>query len=278
MQQMFQCPKCSSQNVIGQPFCGVCGERFQYNCPQCGGIVDSRFNTCPNCRGRLYWPTQQQTQPLPESGATIYQTTSGGAYEQNPNRKGGAGSLIKTILKVAGGIVLGFVILGVIGIVLIGRCLPPPPKIVTPTSEAPPPAQEKPEGKLIKDLAYVEGSGFGYRDSAVPEFTGVQISFLWYDSKSNLITFSNIPISVDIELYPRGFDFNTGKYTLEKCIYKGQAQIDSSSSYIRIPFKKINAAPTTTAMYFSVAKVTIHTPQQGDYSIEAPVGLDFKLD
>ncbi len=136
----------------------------------------------------------------------------------------------------------------------------------------PPATENKPEGKLIRDLAYIEGIVYGYSDDADPEDEGIQIGFLWYDTKSKWIIFRNIPISVDIELYPRGFDWETGKYTLERCIYKGEAQIDSSLSHIRIPFEDINATPTGDYTPGCLAKVTIHTPQQGDYSIEC-VGI-----
>ena len=153
--------------------------------------------------------------------------------------------------------------------------LPPPGAPETPIPPAP--APEKPPTNIIKDLAYVEGWGGGYSDDADPEDEGVEIGFQWYDTKSDWITFRNIPISVDIELYPRGFDFKTGEYTVERCIYKGEAQIDGSLSHIRIPFEDINAMPITDFM-FSVAKATIHTPQQGDYSIEFVVLVSFELD
>ena len=63
MQQMFRCHKCGWQNVIGQRFCGSCGEQFQYNCPHCNTIVDTSFNTCPTCGTELSWGFQQQTPP-----------------------------------------------------------------------------------------------------------------------------------------------------------------------------------------------------------------------
>lgn len=147
---------------------------------------------------------------------------------------------------------------------------PPPPP--------PSPAAQKPPTNIIKDLAYIKGSIFGYSDDADPEDEGIEISFLWYDTKSTWIIFKNIPISVDIELYPRGFDMKTGKYTLGKCIYKGEAQIDSSLSRIRIPFEDINATPAGDYTPGSLAKVTIHTPQQGDYSIECVGVVGFEAD
>jgi len=166
------------------------------------------------------------------------------------------------------------VILLVSSIALGGACAPtaPPP---TP-APLPSPAPEKPPTNIIKDLAYIKADGFGYSDDADPEDEGVEIGFLWYDTKSKWIIFDTVPISVDIELYQRGFDFKTTQYVLGRCIYKGQAQIDSALARIRIPFEDINATPKSFN-YGSVAKLTIHTPKQGDYSIDAIVAVDFEL-
>jgi len=180
---------------------------------------------------------------------------------------------MKTVIKTSLGVLL------LVTSLLLVACVPPAP----PTSPSlPPPASEKAPTDIIKDLAYIEGSGGGYTDDADPQYEGVEIRFLWYDTKSELITFRNIPISVEMELYPRGFDFEANKYTLGKCIYKGTAQIDSSLSQIRIAFEDIEATAITDpaqsiGKMLSVAKVTIHTPQQGDYSIEFVVAQSFEL-
>jgi hypothetical protein len=182
---------------------------------------------------------------------------------------------MKTVIKTSLGVLL------LVTSLLLVACVPPAPPPVHP--EPLPPAPEKAPTDIIKDLAYIEGSGGGYTDDADPQYEGVEIRFLWYDTKSELITFRNIPISVEMELYPRGFDFETNKYTLGKCIYKGEAQIDSSLSQIRILFEDIEATAITDPVQsigkmLSVAKVTIHTPQQGDYSIEFVVAQSFELD
>lgn len=66
MQQMFPCSKCGWQNAIGQRFCTGCGEKFQYNCPQCGSVIDSAFRFCPNCHADLGWGIQQQPGWMPQ--------------------------------------------------------------------------------------------------------------------------------------------------------------------------------------------------------------------
>jgi len=70
MQQIFLCPTCGAQNIVGQEFCQSCGQRFQYNCPYCGAIVDSTLINCPGCRESLYWPTPQKVKPFPKQAVT----------------------------------------------------------------------------------------------------------------------------------------------------------------------------------------------------------------
>ena len=66
MQQIFPCPTCGAQNCIGQEFCQVCGQRFQYNCPSCGAVINSTLVNCPGCRQSLFWPTPQRVKPFPK--------------------------------------------------------------------------------------------------------------------------------------------------------------------------------------------------------------------
>jgi uncharacterized membrane protein YvbJ len=77
MQQIFCCPTCGAQNVVGQEFCQSCGQPFQYNCPFCGAIVDSKFVNCPRCRESLNWPTPQKVKPFPKQ-PVAYQRRGGG--------------------------------------------------------------------------------------------------------------------------------------------------------------------------------------------------------
>jgi len=53
----FPCTDCGSQNGTGAGFCGSCGVKLYYNCPDCQGWVDVAFSNCPNCRVKLDWPT-----------------------------------------------------------------------------------------------------------------------------------------------------------------------------------------------------------------------------
>ena len=77
--QIFLCHKCGAQNVVGQQFCQACGEKFQYNCPYCGVVVDPTMVTCPNCRKGLEWPTPQRVKAFPKTQTEAYR-----GYQEQP--------------------------------------------------------------------------------------------------------------------------------------------------------------------------------------------------
>lgn len=74
MVQTFPCPKCGSQNFIGQRFCGACGERFEYRCVCCGGSIDPGLRFCSNCgtaiSGGALQPGKIPNQPMWRPSAT----------------------------------------------------------------------------------------------------------------------------------------------------------------------------------------------------------------
>lgn len=184
---------------------------------------------------------------------------------------------MKTILKIGCGVILGLGVLSIIGIVLIGQCLPPAPKPVTPTPQPLPPPREKPSGGIIKDLAYIKAGAFSYSDDAEPEPEGIDISFFWYDTKSERIYFRNIPVLVTLELFTTEYNWETHEEEIVRSVYKGKVEIDSWKSDIRIPFEDIKANPNIDRQ-FGVGKVTVHTPQQGDYYPELRWVMFFESD
>lgn len=109
--QIFLCHKCGAQNVVGQQFCQACGEKFQYNCPYCGVVVDPTMVTCPDCRKGLEWPTPQRVKAFPKMKTEAYQEqkwVEGEAIEEKPKQKKsdpwliGCLALIVLVLCIAG--------------------------------------------------------------------------------------------------------------------------------------------------------------------------------
>ena len=87
-QQIFLCPTCGAQNVVGQQFCQACGQKLDYNCPYCGFVVDPTLVTCPGCRGALDWPTPQRVKAFPKQTSTYQeQERDEEEGEAKPKRK-----------------------------------------------------------------------------------------------------------------------------------------------------------------------------------------------
>lgn len=63
MRQRFPCPRCGSENAVGQRFCGTCREQFDYRCRHCGATIDTTSKFCTGCGARLHWPEEQQPKP-----------------------------------------------------------------------------------------------------------------------------------------------------------------------------------------------------------------------
>lgn len=75
---MFSCSWCGSQNVIGRRFCETCGRSFQYDCPDCGRIVDPAWVTCHVCGATLRWSSTDEVLPF----TTVKETAHRGLSEK----------------------------------------------------------------------------------------------------------------------------------------------------------------------------------------------------
>jgi len=135
MQQIFPCPTCGAQNVIGQEFCQACGQRFEYNCPYCGAVVDSTLVNCPACRESLYWPTPQKVKPFPRQPAMYQEGGEGGEEVTKPKKKGDP-----WLIGCLGLVILGLLAFGVYFV--YDNFIKKPPSIIPPF----PPASENETG------------------------------------------------------------------------------------------------------------------------------------
>jgi hypothetical protein len=112
MQQIFCCPTCGAQNVVGQEFCQSCGQPFQYNCPFCGAIVDSKFVNCPNCRESLNWPPPQKVKPFPKQ-PVAHQRRGGGGEVGEGEEKAKKKKSDPWLTGCLGLVIVAFIVLGV---------------------------------------------------------------------------------------------------------------------------------------------------------------------
>lgn len=128
------------------------------------------------------------------------------------------------------------------------------------------------EDLIIDDLAYIKILCLSYIDDADPETDGISIDISFYNSKSEDISFYDIPIEVNIKFYATRFNLDTGEYEIiGSPVYEGAVEIDHSmrlsemlGNYIRVPFEDINSLPDEEQT-IGVSIVTVITPLQGEF-------------
>lgn len=128
------------------------------------------------------------------------------------------------------------------------------------------------EDLIIDDLAYIKILCLPYTDNADQETDGISIDISFYNSKSKIISFDNIPIDINIKLYATRFNWDTGEDEIIKPpVYEGIVEIDHSmrlskmfGNYIKIPFEKIEPLPDEEST-MGISIVTVITPLQGKF-------------
>ncbi|MDP3012015.1 MAG: hypothetical protein Q8N27_04790 [Candidatus Hydromicrobium sp.] len=138
-----------------------------------------------------------------------------------------------------------------------------------------PSKDEKDSNLIIRDLAYIKILCGTYTDDADPEDDCISIDISFYDSKSEHISFEDIPIVVNIKLYATKINWDTGEEEIiEPPVYEGSIQIDHSmrisemfGKYIRIPYKDIGPLPDKEYPW-GKAIVTVNTKKQGEFKAE----------
>lgn len=188
------------------------------------------------------------------------------------------------------GIFLAIVIIGAVtltiflimatGVATFAKEFKPETKEPTKIDEAPPKSIDlKDSDLIIEDLAYIKILCASYSDDADPEDDGISIDISFYDSKSEHISFEDIPITVNIKLYATKINWDTGEEEIiELPVYEGNIQIDHSmrisemfGKYIRIPYEDIGPLPDKEYPW-GKAIVTVNTKKQGEFRAEG-VGI-----
>lgn len=152
-------------------------------------------------------------------------------------------------------------LLGVAAVGVLG-CIEEEETVMSTPKQTP---AETPDNGIITDLAYIKAIASGYSDDADPQYEGVEVSILWYDSESEWIRFRDIPVRVTIQLFTTDLNPDTWEWEVERYVYEGEAEIHNSTSDIRIPFEQIDANPHVDDKY-GHGTIIVHTPEQGDFS------------
>jgi hypothetical protein len=118
----------------------------------------------------------------------------------------------------------------------------------------------------LEDLSYIKIFSVGYTDDADEEYDGIAIDIDFYNSKSETIDFTDIPLDITIELYGYRNALDTLDDEEAELVYDGSVTIDHSmrmgemfGHYIRIPFDEINV-DQNAYVEFGKVHVTVETP------------------
>ena len=151
----------------------------------------------------------------------------------------------------------------------LGHTADAPPSITPPKEITTPPPTLPDESQVIEDLAYIKIYLVAtYSDDADPQAEGISLRITFYDSKSESISFQDVPVKVTVRLYGYRDFFVFPKEENRELVYKEQVTIYSSDGFfgtrIKIPFDDIGAKPNKYDE-FGTMEVTVRTPNQGKF-------------
>jgi len=261
------CPKCGANTeqigATGKGICPKCGiveftpasTQIDLNqskfCQYCGKELTVNFDFCPNCGKPL---------TLEAKGSTLLRQTE---TASNPSVAWYFVPIFLTLLgSIIGyfalkdrdrrmarnvavvGVVMPFVWISIIVISASLQTTPlQKPQIVTTTL----PQKTTETLGEISDLAYIQTYVSGYTDDADPESDGMSIVIIFFDGRSEIIQFRNIPFLVHVKVlgyrdFQDFYDYRNGEIVYDKTF-----KIDHSAtlkemfgSSIRVPFESMS--------------------------------------
>ena len=123
----------------------------------------------------------------------------------------------------------------------------------------------------VNNLSYIQLFVIGYTDDEDPEYEGISIDVIFFDSKSEMISFSDVPLILNIELYAYQNPLDMFNLSNGDLVYNGSVSVDHSmrlvdiaGSYIRIPFQEIHV-DQNIYQPFGTLRVIVSTPVQGEF-------------
>ena len=134
----------------------------------------------------------------------------------------------------------------------------------------------EPSDSPLGNLERVSVLPMSYSDDDDEAYEGIAVDIVYYDAYDQVITFENVPIQVDIELYAFQSILDISEISKGTMVYQETVSLDHSptfaemfDSYIRIPYTEISIDPEIF-IHFGTIKIIVETPH-GIFSNSNPL-------
>ena len=134
----------------------------------------------------------------------------------------------------------------------------------------------EPSDSPLGNLERVSVLPMSYSDDDDEAYEGIAVDIVYYDAYDQVITFENVPIQVDIELYAFQSILDISEISKGTMVYQETVSLDHSptlaemiDSYIRIPYDELNI-DSEVFIRFGTIKIVVKTPH-GSFSNSSPL-------
>lgn len=150
---------------------------------------------------------------------------------------------------------------------------PPAPQIEPqPDVREEKPREQPTSPTRIEGLAAIYISSVWVNWDADVEDDGAKVEIVYWDNNRDIVSTTEnvkVPISADVNVYTKVWSSEKRAYMKDRSVYSahissGQFITDSLYPWFKIPKEQINANPNDYE--YGLLEVTIHTPEQGDFS------------
>jgi len=129
------------------------------------------------------------------------------------------------------------------------------------------------ESQILEDLAYIEVFAWGYSDDADPADDGISVLITFYDTKSEIIRFKNIPVEVTIKVYAYEDTGSSSGLRKRRLVHREEVTVDNFTGIlgteIRIPFEDIDYSKSKLRCGNGKIEVKVTTPNQVKFEDDA---------
>lgn len=130
----------------------------------------------------------------------------------------------------------------------------------------------------IEGLAYIRVSSVWINWDADAEDDGAKVEIVYYDTNREIVSTrdtAEVSLTVDSNVYTRVWDYEKHERVKDRLVFSKTYQSDeiirnSIYPWFKVPKEQLSVNPEIDYKYGVIA-ITIHTPEQGDFSAEDDV-------